>query len=423
MRIRVSLIVLTALFWLARPVTAVGLSGPGGSPAADSGGPPALLPIRSQVAGDTVETQPAPLLVPGRPGPGDTLGPNRPRRAREQYRLGRSLEQMGSPAAAIAAYRSAVRLDPTIPDANLRMGQLFLGHDQLEEAVKCFAAEVLHHPGNVTATRELGLTLARLGETRRAIAQLESLTRRRPNDGDCWQALGFAYLAAKRARAAEIALRRAIVLPPSRADKHRDLGAVLAARGKEREAREQYQRAIALAPRDATSWVNLANLERRDGRLEPALEDYREAERRDSSLALALQGQIETLRDLGRHDEAGAAYRRWLRVQPADHTARLEAVRFFDSIGRRDIGVEVARDGVRQNERSGDAHLLLGMALASAENPRAALSEIRKAEALFTTAAERGRARQLIAGLRAQASDSLRELFAADSAEHAQEVR
>jgi len=423
MRILASLIAVASLVWLARPAPAAGIPGPGGGPAADSGGLPALLPIRSQVVSDTLETPPAPLLVPGRPGPGDSLGPNRPGRAHEQYRLGRSLELAGSPAAAITAYRAAVRLDPTIPDANLRMGQLFLGRDQLEEAVKCFAAEVLHHPGNVSATRELGLALARLGQTRRAIAQLESLTRRRPNDGDCWQALGFAYVIAKRPRAAEIALRRAIVLPPPRADKHRDLGAVLAARGKEREAREQYQRAIALDSHDPTSWVNLGNLERRGGRLERALDDYREAERRDSSLALALQGEIETLRDLGRHDEAGAAYRRWLRVQPADHAARLEAVRFFDSIGRRDIGVEVARDGVRWNDRSGDAHLLLGMALASSGNPRAALGEIRKAESLFTTAPERARTRQLVAGLRAQAPDSLRELFAADSAEHAEEAR
>src|SRR5439155_1500117 len=173
MRILASLIAVASLVWLARPAPAAGIPGPGGGPAADSGGLPALLPIRSQVVSDTLETPPAPLLVPGRPGPGDSLGPNRPGRAHEQYRLGRSLE-----------------------------------------------------------------------------------------------------------------------LPPPRADKHRDLGAVLAARGKEREAREQYQRAIALDSHDPTSWVNLGNLERRGGRLERALDDYREAERRDSSLALALQGEI-----------------------------------------------------------------------------------------------------------------------------------
>ena len=374
------------------------------------------LPVRGGIA----ESPPAPLLVPGRAAPADTLGRSAAARAREQYRLGRAFESRGTPAPAIAAYRNAARLDPTIPDANYRMGMLFLGVDQIEEAVKCFTAEVRHHPGNVAAARELGLGLARIGDADRAVVQLQSLTRRRPNDGDSWQALGFALMAAKRTREAEIALRRAIVLPPPRASKHRDLGAVLAARGKEVEAREQYRKALSVDPKDPTTWINLGNLERRGGNLERALKDYREAERRDSTLGLAFQGEIQTLRDLGRTNEAAAAYRQWLQDQPADHAARLEAVRFFDALDRKDVALEIARDGVRRDDRSGDAHLILGLALASSGATRAALGELRKAEARFKTRAERARTRQLVAALSASAADSLRAMFDADSVGHAQ---
>ena len=373
--------------------------------------------------GDSAESPPAPLLVPGRPAPADTLRKSAVARAREQYGVGRVFERQRMRAPAIAAYRNAVRLDPTIADANYRMGMLFLGIDQLQEAVRCFRAEVHQHPANAPAVRELGLGLARLGETERAIALLESLTRRRPNDGDSWQALGFAYLAAKRPRDAEIALRRAVMLAPPRADKHRDLGAVLAAREKQKEAREQYRRALALDPKSATTWVNLANLDRRTGNLERALGNYREAERQDSTLGLAFEGQVQTLRDLGRADEAAAVYRRWLEDQPADHAVRLEAVRFLDSIGRKDIALEIARDGVRRGERSGDAHLILGMALASSGSTRAGLGEMRKAEAFYGAPAEKARARQLIAALRAAVPDSLQPLFEADSTEHAEAVR
>src|SRR5438552_732561 len=100
------------------------------------------------------------------------------------------------------------------------MGVLFLGVGQIEEAIKCFGAEVRYHPANAVATRELGLALARLGRIDPAIKTLEGLTRRRPNDGDSWQALGFAYMAARRPRDAEIALRRAVVLAPPRASRH-----------------------------------------------------------------------------------------------------------------------------------------------------------------------------------------------------------
>lgn len=370
------------------------------------------------VQGKSVESPPAPLLVPGRTASPDTLRRSAVLRAREQYRLGRAFESRRTLAPAIAAYRNAAKLDPTIPDANYRMGMIFLGVDQVQEAVKCFAAEVRHHPGNVEATRQLGLGLARLGQADRAVTQLELLTRRRPNDGDSWQALGFALMVAKREREAEIALRRAVVLPPPRADKRRDLGAILAARGKEREAREQYRKALAVDPKDAATWINLGNLERRAGNLEIALRDYREAQRRDSTLGLAFQGQVQTLRDLGRTEEAATVYRRWLRNQPADHTARLEAVRFFDGIERKDIALEIARDGVRRDERSGDAHLVLGMALAASGAMRGALAEMRKAEALFKAPADRAQARQLIGALRASAADSLRALFDADSVAH-----
>ena len=387
------------------------------------GAQPATPDSSARAAGADTESAPGPLLVPGRAAPVDTTARSRPRRAREQYQLGRRLEAQGAPAAAIAAYRNAVRLDPRIPDANFRMGVLFLTRDQLREAAHSFDAEVAAHPANAEAMRQLGLTLARLGDNARAIHYLETLTRRRPNDGDCWQALGFAYAAANRPRDAEIALRRAIVLPPPRAERHRDLGALLAARGKEAEARAQYRRAIALAPRDPATWVNLGNLERRAARLDEALKDYREASRRDSSFALGWQGEIHVLRDLARDDEAGEAYRRWLRVMPDDHTARFEAVQFFDARGRKDIALEIARDAVRRDDRSGDAHLLLGMALEGAGHTRGALAEMRKAELRFGTREEKENARKLIAALRAGAADSLRDLFAADSVEHATAVR
>ena len=373
--------------------------------------------------GGRAESPPAPLLVPGRPAPDDTLKKSAAIRAREQYRLGRAFESRHQRAPAVAAYGNAVRFDPTIADANYRMGKLFLGVDQLQQAVKCFAAEVRHHPANADAARELGLGLARTGETAHAITQLERLTRRRPNDGDGWQALGFVYMAAGRARDAENALRRAVVLAPPRADKHRDLGAVLAARGQERDAREQYRKALALEPKDASTWINLGNLERRGGNLEGALKDYREAERRDSTLGLAFPGQVQTLRDLGRTEAAAAVYRRWLRDQPTDHTARLEAVRFFDALERMDIALEIARDGVRHDDGSGDAHLILGMALEASGATRAALGEVRKAEARFKTQVEKARARQLVAVLRASAADSLKALFAADSIGHAEAAR
>ena len=363
-----------------------------------------------------IESAPAPLLVPGRASLPDTARLSRAEQARQQYEKGLGLERIHAFAAAIICYRRAVALDPTLAGPNYRMGMLFQNVDQVEEAVKAFAAEVKNHPGDAQAARELGLGLAQLNEHARAIAQLESLTQRLPGDGANWRALGYAYMQADRPRDAETALRRAIALPPQSAPEHRDLGYVLAATGREDEARAEYRRAIALDPKETGAWVNLANLDRSRGDLERALAGFCEAAKRDSGLAVAAKGEAQVLVDLKRFPEAGVAYRRLLALDPADLDARFAAVRLYEALGRDDVALEVARDGVRYDRGSGAARLIMGMALEAQGRLREAALELRRAESLARDGQGRERARRLIATLNAGAPDSLRARFAADSA-------
>ena len=376
-----------------------------------------LATLAAAAPADTVrESPPAPLLVPGRAVLPDTAGRSRASLALQQYEKGLGLERINAFAAAIISYRRAVALDPTLAGPNYRMGMLFQGVGQVEEAVKAFAAEVEKHPGDAQAARELGLGLAQLNEHARAIAQLELLTRRLPGDGANWRALGYAYMRAGRPRDAETALRRAIALPPQSALEHRDLGFVLAATGRESEARAEYRRAIALDPKETGAWVNLANLDRSKGDLEQALADFREAEERDSALALALKGQAQLLGELKRFGEAGTTYRRLLERVPGDLDTRLAAVRLYEALGRDDIALEVARDGVRHDRGAGGARLILGMALEAQGRLREAALELRRAESLARDREGREHARRLLATLDAEAPDSLRALFEADSA-------
>jgi tetratricopeptide (TPR) repeat protein len=405
------------LAWFA--VTAGGAPRPSAAPpraAPDTSvrTPTLLLPARPDSA--PPETEPAPLLIPGRPSAGDSAIRSRAQQAREQFALGQQFEAAGRAGPAIVAYRNATSLDPEIPEANLRMARLFLTRDQVDEAAKCLAEEVRYHPNNTVAIRELGVALARLGDSERAIAHLERLVKRQPRDDETWHALGFAYLAGKRPKDAVIALQRAVALPPVRFEEHRDLGAAYMALGRDAEARAEYRRALRLVPRDPSTWLNLGNLERRAGRRDSALACYRRAEARDSSFTLALQGQVQLLREMGRDDLAVGAYRRWLHHRPDQHGARLEAVQLLTALHRDDEALAVAREGAEQAADSGQPHLILGMVLMGRGESRAALAELRRAEALFKKEpGEQERARRLIGALRASAPDSLRALFTADS--------
>ena len=365
------------------------------------------------------ESAPAPFITPGHFEASDSALVSAAAAAREQYTIGLGLER-GHPGAAVVAYRNALRIDPKIPEAAYRAGLLMAGVGSYADAARMFAMELSHHPHHVEAERELGIALARTGKHPEAIRRLESLTHRQPRVDHNWQALGFAYASDGRAKDAEAALRRAIELPPERAEEHRDLGAVMASQGRDGEARAEYRRAATLAPADPTVWINLGNLERRAGRPDSALADYRQAEARDSSLALALLGQVEVLRESGRLAEAGEVYRRRLAGHPADHTARLEAIRLETEMGHADGALQLAREGVRDAGNQGTSWEIYGMTLAGQGRQREALAQLRRAEQMYRDRpADAERVRGLIRSLRAAAPDSLRGVFDADSVAHA----
>lgn len=366
--------------------------------------------------------EPLPLLVPGRSYAPDSLRKTRAQSARTFYQHAIQLEHDGLPQPAMAAYRNAAALDPTIPGVYAHIGRLYEAFGVETEALKAYAEEVRRHPKNRDAARELGLTLSRLGENDRAIQQLDLLVRTNSRDGASWRALGYAYTNAKKFRDAERALRMAIALPPAEAEEYRDLGVLLANRGREAEARTLYARAAQLDPHDGSVFVDLGNLEMRDGRPEAALAKFREAEVRDTSNALAYRAEVLALESLGRDAEVGDAYRRWLHHAPDDEAARLEAVQYFLKTGRRDVALETAREGLRRAPHSGYAHMILGVAEGGSGHTRDAIVEFRRAQGYADVAGDNETTRQaldLLAELKTGAPDSLRALFVADSLEMA----
>lgn len=370
-----------------------------------------------------ISEPPAPLLLPGRPQPGDAPRKTREQAAKEAFDLGYSFESQGAPSAAISSYRNAVKFDSTIAQAHFRMGMLYASVGQHRAAVNEFAAEIVHHPADRVAARMLGLALAQDGDTAHAIQQLERLTRLDPRDAPSWRALGFAYSVAERPKQGEQAFRRALALTPKDGPTWRDLGALYAATKRDDDARVAYRKAADFDPTDSGALVNLGNLERRAHRVDAALAAYHEAERRDTTLSLAYRGQVQTLVEARRDAEAGAVYRRWLAAHPDETSVRVEAIQLFQRIGRGDIALEVARDGIRRDPRSGEARLAYGMALHAMGEDRDALEELRRAESWLQKPEQRVRVGALIRGMREHAPDSLRAIFVADSARHEGGVR
>ena len=363
------------------------------------------------------ESPPAPLLIPGRPSAAvDSAFPSARKRAQDAYAQGRQLEAAGRGGPAIISYRTAVRLDPTLPDANYRMAMLFLTRNQVGEAVKCLAMELKYHPGNVDASREMGLCFARFGDYKRATDHLEGLSRAHPKDASIWHALGSVYLAAGRPADAERTLDKALRLGSNNAETLRDMGAAMASQGREADARVYYRRAVSLDPRDAASWLNLGNLERRAGRADSALALYRRAEAADSAFVPAIEAQIQILNQSKQDGAVLDAYRRQLRQHPDHHPARLEAIRLLEAQDREAEALALALEGVERVPDDGQSYLILGMVLRGQGNTHGAMTALYKAQRMLAgKPSERDRVTGIIDGIRASSPDSVRARFPADS--------
>ena len=371
------------------------------------------------------ESAPAPLIVPPKPAPAaagapqDTSGAAAKKRAREQYARGRLLEENGAYAAAIVSYVEAARTDPSLRGPSFRVGMLFAWKHQYDPAARAFREELRRDPESLDATRQYALMLAELGDTLRPVRMLEELTRRAPGDSQAWRALGFAYARVGRHHDAVRALKGAIALDGKNAAAWRDLGVLYADAGDARAARDAYQRALAIDPKEIPTLINLANLEGRSGNHEAALEHYREAARRDSTYFDAYRGQVRELVVLGREQEAGAVWKRWLEVGPEDEV-REGAARHFVRQGRTDIALEIARNAVRDSPKLGEPRWLLGEMQLAAADTVAALAAYREAWLRYTNPSDRARAGASMVALHsAAASDTLRSLLRADSVRYA----
>lgn len=117
---------------------------------------------------------------------------------------------------------------------------------------------------------------------------------------------------------AAAAFRQAVEDDPKLVDGWLRLGIALAADGDSAGALTAYERVVELDPRNATAHHNLGNVRFRRGEFDAAIDDYARALELKADYQLAAFHLGWTLRQVGRSDEAEAAFRSCLAIPTAD---------------------------------------------------------------------------------------------------------
>ena len=262
-----------------------------------------------------------------------------------------------------AAFRQAIKLDPSCAEAHGNLGVLFAQQRKLPEAEAAFLLAIRFGPTNLTMYVNLATAILEQG---------------RPQEGECWarqaiqlnpelpephRLLGSALEARKQHDAAEAAYREAIRLDPKHVDAHYKLGRLLTRRHKPKEAEPILREAVKLKPTHASAWHTLAQVLSETDRHPEAVDCAREAVKHDpkssdlhNSLGIALAA-------CEKFAEAEAAYRESLRLNPKNASAHSNLGNSVRAQGRPDEAEVSLREALRLSPKYAEAHNNLGIVL------------------------------------------------------------
>jgi tetratricopeptide (TPR) repeat protein len=204
-----------------------------------------------------------------------------PARASAACREAVALLERGQINAAEKLLREAIEFKHDLAEAHFRLGKIHEQRGELEDAADCHELAVHFEPGHVRARFALAGLHKTQGRHAVAAEHYRRVIEHHPEDAAAHCNLCFALYEAAEYSEARARGERAIELDPRLAEAHHNLGLVLMATGEPAQAARCFRRALELKP-----------------------------------LAEVAAGLAHAYRDLGRLDEAIAAYDRALRLAP-----------------------------------------------------------------------------------------------------------
>src|SRR6202790_12497 len=204
---------------------------------------------------------------------------------------------------AIEQYQEIIKIEPDNVDDHLLLGRLYRLNNDLQKAESEFKMAVKLQPDSEEAVTTLAYLYNEEGDTARAAEALSSVPDA-TRSAKLYSALGYTYEQRKEYKKAVGAYRKAIELDRDNLDAIRGLAQNLLNDGQTNASLEQYKIIAESNPEDAQTYLRMAEIYRRNGKFDLALENLKKAESmvQDSmavpyNIAAVYQAQ-------GRYDEA-----------------------------------------------------------------------------------------------------------------------
>lgn len=233
----------------------------------------------------------------------------------------------------------------------------------IHRAIAAYRQALVVGPENADTLNLLGTGLLQVGETAEAVSFLERATRKQKNNPRLLANLAQCYIALNRYGEACETFRKASRIEPQQVQFQLGVATALALQGQLSEAQAQLQRLAARFPASALVWFNLGNVMRDQKRPEQAIAAYRRALEMDPQLIDARNSIGSVLHSSLRFAEAEAQYRECIAYAPGYLISRYNLASVIIDLGRFEEAEAVCRDLVARDPGAPEAHSILGAAI------------------------------------------------------------
>ena len=285
------------------------------------------------------------------------------RQATFHANLGEALRHAGRLDDAIAAYRTALAVQPGVAQIHVMLAGAQLSAGRTDEAVGNFHEALRLSPEDNPARTRLGHTLHEQGQLSEAEACFRRVLRADPRSAEAHFNLAGVLQSQGRHDDAVAMYRAALVIDPKLADAHNNLGTILKDRGLAPEAIEQFQSALSIQSNHAPALTNLGLIFDSQNRYDAAAQCYRAAIAADPRSTIAHYSLGALLTRQGQLSDALVCYRQALQIDANYVAAHLGTSQVLQLQGEWEAAIACCERAIQIDPNSAEAYSNLGAGL------------------------------------------------------------
>ncbi len=273
---------------------------------------------------------------------------------------------------ALKLVKRILSITPKSADAYNTLGMVYSRSGRIDEAIHAYRQSIAIQPANIMAHNNLGLVFRKLGREDEAIAEYLETVRIKPDNAAAHNNLGVLFFRKKDFDSALDHLRTGTELDPDNQATKNNLLKLY------QYLLERYRKILAAEPDNAAIHARLGDIERKLGRLDDALNHFKQANRINPDLPGLAQKFGQTLLDRGMEAEAEKVFRT-ATIGSDTAQVRIALGKIHYQRGEYSEAISQFKEAIALDPEDPDAHYHLSFAYGDKGLMDEALAESRKA--------------------------------------------